>query len=297
MPADAITIVDGATDALDLVTSKVLQFGDRVAVEHPAYPPLLDLLEAVGARTVALDLDDDGPTPGSVSAAVEAGVRAVFLQCRAQNPTGASVTAERAEELAAIIRGREVVVELDLGAAIASTPLTSLGAHLPDRTIHIRAYSESHGPDLRLAAIGGSSVQMDQLIRRRHLGQGWTSRLLQHLLLDLLTHEESRRQVAAAREEYARRREALVGALAGHGIEVGGKDGITLWVPVENQAAALMMLSSHGLGVAPGGPYLVRADGEPHVAVTVGLLPAEKAPGVAAVLAQAARPSARSAIH
>ncbi|WP_165949188.1 hypothetical protein [Kribbella turkmenica] len=69
------------------------------------------------------------------------------------------------------------MVEFDLGGGIATTPIVSLGARVPDKTVHIREYSESHGPGLRLAAVGGPVAVMEQLIRRRHLGQGWTSRL------------------------------------------------------------------------------------------------------------------------
>jgi hypothetical protein len=58
-----------------------------------------------------------------------------------------------------------------------------------------------------------------------------------------------------------------------------------------------MMLSSNGIGVAPGRPYLIRPDAEPHLAVTVGLLPASEAPGVAAVLARAAKPWVPGSIH
>ena len=93
------------------------------------------------------------------------------------------------------------------------------------------------------------------------------------------------------------RREALVRELAEHGVTVGGRDGIIMWVPVENEAAALMLLSSHGIGVAPGGPYLVRPNAEPHLAVTVGLLPEDQAPDVAMVLAKAARPSRPGSLH
>jgi hypothetical protein len=80
-------------------------------------------------------------------------------------------------------------------------------------------------------------------------------------------------------------------------VRVGGEDGIVAWVPVENEAAALMMLSSHGIGVAPGAPYQIRPHTSPHLAVTTGLLPENQAPEVAAVLAQAARPSAPGSIH
>lgn len=295
---DLITMADGATDALDLVAMTFLQFGDRVAVEHPTYPPLLDLLEATGARTIPIEVDDDGPTATSFDEAIKAGVRTVFVQPRSQIPTGACLTDDRAEELAASLQGQDVLlVEYDLGYAIASTSLVTVGQHVPSSALHIRAYSESHGPDLRLAAVGGPADMMEPLIRRRHLGQGWTSRLLQHLLLDLLTHETAKKQVQRARREYARRRAALVSELGKADVSVGGKDGITVWVPVENEAAALMLLSSHGIGVAPGSPYQVRPNAEPHLAVTAGLLPAGKAAEIATILAKAARPSVPGSIH
>ena len=44
-PPEALTVVDGAMDALDRITAIVVRLGDRVLVEHPAFPPLLDLLE------------------------------------------------------------------------------------------------------------------------------------------------------------------------------------------------------------------------------------------------------------
>lgn len=297
-PAQILTMADGATDALDLIAMTFLQYGDRVAVEHPCYPPMLDLLEAAGARIVPLEMDAGGPTVDSLSEAIDARVCAVFLQPRAQNPTGVTLDAERAERLARVLRGNDVlVVEFDLSSDIASTPLHTVGRHVAEMTIHIRAFSESHGPDLRLAAVGGPAELLEPVISRRHIGQGWTSRLLQRLLLDMLTHEEPKRQVAAARAEYARRRRTLVAELGRQGVAVGGADGIIVWVPVENEAAALMLLSSHGIGVAPGGPYLLRPDAAPHLAVTAGLLPEEHAPDIAAVLARSATPSRPGSIH
>ncbi len=296
--AELITMADGATDALDLIAMTFLQFGDHVAVEDPSYPPLLDMLEAAGARIVPMEVDESGPIVPSLSKAIDAGVRAIFLQPRAQIPTGACLTEERRGQLAAALQGKDViVVEFDLAAAVASTPLVTIGEHVPGSTIHVRAYSASHGPDLRLAAVGGPASLMEPLIRRRHRGQGWTSRLLQHLLFDLITQQAPKSQITDARHTYARRRQALVSALADHGVRVGGKDGIIVWVPVEHELAALMLISSHGIGVAPGSPYLIQANAKPHIAVTAGLLPEDQASDIAAVLAKAAKPLAPSSIH
>jgi DNA-binding transcriptional MocR family regulator len=290
-PVDAITVADGVGDALDLITATFLRFGDRVAVEEPTDPFLLDLLEAVGAHIVPVGMDADGPVPEDLAAALDAGARTAFLQPRAQQPTGVCVTAERAARLASMLEKADAqVVEIDYFGVLAASPIHSLGRVVPDRTIHIRGYSASHGPELRIAAVGASSEIIERLVARRHLGQGWTSRLLQLLLLDLLTDATAIRRVQRAREEYARRRGALVAELAARGIRPGGTDGRYVWVPVASEATALVSLTSRSIGVAPGTPFAVRPDLEPHVCVTASVLPAEHAAEIADALAGAARP-------
>ncbi len=286
-PAERFTIVDGAMDALDLVANGLIRFGDRVAVEHPCFPPLLDLLDAVGARVVGVPMDDEGLIASRL-AAVLGEVRAVFLQPRAQNPTGASLSSGRAEELAAVLKATDVlVVEDDSAGAIAQTAAVSLGRLLPERTVHIRSFSKSHGPDLRLAAVSGPADVIDPLVERRFLGQSWTSRLLQATLLGLLTSSVSVAQVHTAREEYARRRRLVVDALATAGVVVGGADGLNIWLPVRDEAAASIRLASQGIGAAAGGPFSVLPTGTAHLRVTVGLVRAEH-DRVAAQLAEAA---------
>lgn len=295
-PPPALTVIDGAMDGLELLIRAVLRFGDRVIVEHPSFPPLLDLLETAGADVVGVPVDEDGLVPGALADALTVPARALFLQPRAHNPTGVSMSVTRRDELAALLRGRDtIVVEDDSASTISTSPDLSLGTVLPEVTVHIRSYSKSHGPDLRLAAMSGPAQLMNDVRRLREAGQGWSSRLLQQVLLNLLADPDSRAEVDAARVEYARRRTALVDALAGHGIEVGGSDGINIWVPVHDEAAALMRLATRGIGVAPGAPFDVLASDEPHIRVTVGLLDTGVA-GVAeeiAVAAHTGRPGRR----
>lgn len=288
-PPPAITVVDGALDGMELVIRTLLRYGDRVVVEHPSFPPILDLLEAAGADVVGVPLDADGPVPDAFAAALVVPTRAVFLQPRGQNPTGVSLTPARARALAGLLETSEaVVVEDDSASAISTAPEVSLGSWLPDRTVHVRSFSKSHGPDLRLAAMSGPEALMAEVRHLRQLGQGWSSRLLQRMLLDLLTDEETRAEVAVARDEYARRRRAFVEALADRGIDVGGDDGLNLWVPVQDEAAALVRLASRGIGVAPGTPFDVLPGDQDHIRVTVGLVGAELE-AVADELAAAAR--------
>lgn len=292
--AQRLTVVDGAMDGLARVLEQVAGFGDRVAVEEPAAPPVLDLLDHLGAERLPVPVDADGPQPDALAAALRAGARVVVLQPRAHNPTGARLTPQRAAALAAAVRAAPAhvrVVEDDHAGGVAHAPLVSLGPLLPDRVVHVRSYAVSHGPDLRVAAVGGPAVVLDALVARRMLGPGWTSRLLQHVLADLLADPRAGAAVDRARDAYAVRRHALRDALARRGLDVPAGDGLHLWVPVHDETTTLVRLDAVGVRVAPGRAFVAtppRAGG--HVRVTVARLVPDDADAVAETLVRAAAP-------
>lgn len=283
-----LTIADGATDAMDSVLRQFGGYGARVAIENPAFPPFLDLLDAAGLQPVPVALDGEGPRPDALAAALGQGAALFVMQPRGQNPTGVTTTAQRSAQLAAVLAPTDtVIVEDDSLDGIATTELVSIGAHLPDRVLHIRSFSKAYGPDLRLAAIGGPARLIEPIERRRQLGQGWSSRLLQRLLLEFLTSPRSQHQVADARRCYERRRQGMIDALAQGGLPVPGDDGINIWVPVLDEVAALQSLAGGGIGAAPGSPFRIGTGHPPRIRVTVGLL-ADDQPAVAAALLAAA---------
>ncbi|GID29610.1 DNA-binding transcriptional MocR family regulator [Paractinoplanes brasiliensis] len=274
-PPERLTVVDGALDALDRVIGEVVRFGDHVVVENPAFPPLLDLLQAVGATVVGVPMDAYGMRPDLLHGVLaDYPAVAVFLQPRAHNPTGVSMAATRASELATVLGGCPdvLVVEDDHAGDIASAAPVSLGAFLPERTVHVASFSKSHGPDLRLAAAGGPARVIGPVADRRLLGPGWSSRLLQGVLLDLLTDPAAVAQIAKARSAYATRRATLLEELRARGVTATADDGINLWMTVDDQQIAMVTLAAHGIAVSPGAPFCVAPLDTDHVRVTVGLV-------------------------
>ncbi|HEX5598041.1 MAG TPA: aminotransferase class I/II-fold pyridoxal phosphate-dependent enzyme [Micromonosporaceae bacterium] len=295
--AERVTVLDGAMDAIDHLASSLLRLGDRVVVENPSFPPLLDLLDTLGVEAVGVPLDAAGMIPSALHQALRSQPVAIIVQPRAQNPTGAAWSAQRTRDLAAVLDEAPsvIVLEDDSAGDISSASLHSLGALLPERTIHIRSFSKSHGPDLRIAAVGGPAAILDPVLERRLVGQAWTSRLLQHLLLNLLTDPAAVTQVARARREYARRRRAVCAGLEQQGVRVDEGDGINLWLPVADEQAALISLASVGIGAAGGSAFLTNDLGA-HLRVTVGLVTSDHT-GVAAALAEAAHAGTRQIIR
>ena len=288
--AEVVTVVNGSQDAVARTLEQVVGFGDRVAIESPGFPAFLDILDVLGAEIVPLELDDEGVTVASLARALAGRPAAIVLQPRAQNPTGVSMTPARAEALARTVRrarSTAVVVEDDHSGAISIGPDVSLGVWLPDQVVHVRGFSKSHGPDLRIAAVGGPASVLDRLVARRMLEAGWTSRMLQTILLDLLVEPRSVEAVEGARRTYAERQKAVCAGLAERGVDVAVPDGINLWLPVADERAALVQLTTAGIRAAGGSPFLAApADGD-HVRVTTGLVDVDEASHVATALAAA----------
>jgi DNA-binding transcriptional MocR family regulator len=141
-----------------------------------------------------------------------------------------------------------------------------------------------------LAALSAPPELLRAVTARRQLGQGWSSRLLQQVLLSLLTDPVAAERVRQASETYAARRAAVVEALGERGVEVGGAEGINIWVPVHDETAAVVRLASQGIGVAPGAPFRVGGRGGDggHIRVTVGLARSDHE-ALAEAIASAAR--------
>lgn len=302
--AEAIMVVDGALDAISRTLEQVVRFGDRVVVESPGFPPFLDLLEVLGAVPVPVRLDENGMRPESLAAALRKRPAAVLLQPRAQNPTGASMTPARAEALARTIEAAErvddlVVIEDDHSGLISIEGDVTLGTWLPDRVVHVRSFSKSHGPDLRIAALGGPRDLIEHIAGRRMLGPGWTSRMLQTIFFFNDTATTEIYTVTEARRQYYTRQRTLGDALRSRGVAAAPADGINLWMPVLGERSALVQLAAAGIRVAAGTPFLAASDatdaangmrqraGGDFVRVTVGAM-RENADDLADDLASAA---------
>jgi DNA-binding transcriptional MocR family regulator len=267
---EAITVVDGAQDALDRIVTAHVRLGDTVVVEDPGFPPLLDMLELAGARIVGVAVDRHGIEVEALAAALEAGPSAVFVQPRAHNPTGASFDADRAAAIATLLASTDaLVVEDDHSGEASGVDLHSIATHLPDRVLHVRSFSKTHGPDLRVAAIGGPAAALDPIVTRRRLGPSWTSRLTQRILLAMLTDPGIEASIATAAQIYTQRRDALTAGLAASGIVPAPGAGLNLWLDVADEQRAVVALAANGIGVAPGAPFRVSAATE-NIRISLG---------------------------
>lgn len=290
--APELAVTSGALDAIERVLRDHARAGDAVAVEDPSLPAMLDVVSMLGLVPVPFALDEAGPEPDSFEQALARGSRAVIVTPRAQNPTGASITPERAAHLRRLLRRFPdvVVIENDYASAVAGTSAHTLRGDGDRPWVLIRSTSKFLGPDLRLAVVAGDTTTVGRLITRQAVSSRWVSHLLQRLALALWSDPASARRFARAAELYAARRTALRTALAAHRIPSQGESGFNVWVPVPDETATVRALADRGWAVAAGARFRVRS--RPAIRVTTAALDPADAPRLAADLAGALRPSA-----
>ncbi|MFD3976426.1 aminotransferase class I/II-fold pyridoxal phosphate-dependent enzyme [Streptomyces cyaneofuscatus] len=277
VPEGPVAVTSGALDAIERVLAAHLRPGDAVAVEDPGWGSVLDLVPALGLHAVPVGVDDEGPLVADVERVLRAGARALVVTDRAQNPTGASVGADRARELKAVLARHPgvLLIEDDHGHAIVDLPLHPL-AGTTDHWAFIRSAAKAYGPDLRVAVLTGDAVTVDRVAGRQRLGPGWVSRLLQRAVLHLWTSDAV--DTAAVARSYGERRDALVHALAERGVAAHGRSGMNVWVPVSDETGAIARLLHAGWAVAPGArfrmgtPQAVRLTVSPLAAADIGPL-------------------------
>lgn len=286
VPAEQLAATSGALDGIDRVLRSSLRPGDTVVVEDPGWSSTLQLLTALGLRAVPAGVDDEGMLPGPLRAALRSGARAVVATDRAQNPAGSALTPERAAALRAIIAEHPDVltVDDDHGFGFVSAPFHSLAA-AAGRWVLVRSMAKTYGPDLRLAVLSGDTVTIERVRAQQQAGPGWVSTVLQEAFVELWRSGAVDR--ARTARSYDERREALISHLAGHGISGRGRSGVNVWVPVDDEAAAVTALRARNWAVAPGRRF--RLDSPPGIRVTISALDTGETAGLAADIAAAVR--------
>lgn len=296
IPADHLAATSGALDGIERALTAHLRPGDRVAVEDPGWANLLDLVAALGLSAEPVHVDDDGPLIADLGRALKRGARALVTTNRAQNPTGAALSAKRADALRQLLRewGEDLLlVEDDHCAGISGAPLHSLvGA-----TRHwafVRSASKAYGPDLRVAVLAGDHRTVERVHGRLRLGPGWVSHLLQDLAVGLWTNDAAARLVAAAERQYAGNRQRLLHALADRGVAGRGRSGLNVWVPVPDETVAITRLLGAGWAGAAGTRF--RIGTPPGIRITISDLADDEIDPLADAVVHAVRSTGRASV-
>ncbi|SOH93904.1 DNA-binding transcriptional regulator, MocR family, contains an aminotransferase domain [Monaibacterium marinum] len=285
--AQAMLATNGGYNAVYITLQALVPQGASVALQMPAPLRLLDILEDLGMEILPLHSDEQGPTLDSMKDVLKSRPTAILLQPNISSVTGYYLCPERMQDLGDLLEQTDTLIIEDDGlGAVSGRQALSLGDRFPARTIHIRSFSKSFGPDLRMGVLSGAEDLVEQIQSYRAFSAGWTSRLLQAAVAWLLQDAETTTSVLQTAECYKLRRNRLAAALRQRGVDVADGSGLCLFAPVHSETFALITLAAHGIAVVPGASFSTEPTG--HIRIGTSNLCEDKCHWLADIVALAA---------
>lgn len=264
--AEQVLILNGSQQGIDLVAKLLLEEGDQVLVESPAYLAALQVFRLFGAKMHGLAQDDEGVLPENLQTAPHA--RCVYFTPTFQNPTGRCTPASRRAELASICEAREMVVfeddpyrDLSFDAP-APPPLVS---HLDKSPwIYQGSFSKTLAPGLRLGYLIAHPDLYPALVKLKQAADLHTNRLSQHIVLTALQRGVVEQHVAKNLPIYRERRDVMQAALQQHLADWADwnvpQGGLFFWLRMRKPMDGMALLNAaiaRGLVFMPGDAFFV----------------------------------------
>lgn len=269
-----LTLTSGAVDAVERLLAQALLRDDTVALEDPCFLASIHLAQLGGYRAVPVPVDAEGMTVDGLRRALDEGARAVVCTPRAQNPTGASLSARRAAALRGVMSEHPyvLVVQDDYFSYLSRQPFHSIIGPDHQRWALVRSVSKFAGPDMCLAVTACDAGTAARLEMRLSPGTTWVSHLLQRITHCVMTDPDALALIERAGTHYADRNAAFAGLLTERGLQTKAGDGVSLWVALPVAARDVAeRLTRRGWLVRTGDEFRLDASDEPsrHLRLTV----------------------------
>ena len=260
-----VLITTGATEAVLLAARLYLEPGAPAVLETPSYAGAIDVLHAVGARLLSVDVDASGARTDQLADVLARALpRLVYLVPDFQNPTGLVLSQRRREEVARLAAEFHVPVVEDIVQrelwldAPAPPPIASFAPEAPVLTIG--SMSKVFWGGLRLGWIRGSETTITRLGRMKAVTNFGTPLVAQMVGAQLLPQFDAAAQ--RRRAELGERLEVLTDALAEHLPDwrcPRPAGGMSVWaqLPAPRGDELVRRATAYGVALVPGSTFAV----------------------------------------
>jgi 2-aminoadipate transaminase len=273
---DRVLIVSGSQQGLDLVGKVLLDPGDYVVIENPAYLGAIQAFDAYQAEYLNVETDDDGMVPADLVRVLRSAHRRpkfIYIVPNFANPTGVTLSLERRHALIEIARDHGVPIFED-------DPYGRLrysGDHLPsiaalaggEHVIYMSTVSKIIAPGMRVAWLVIPEQELfEKIVPAKQAADLHTSSLTQRAVHAYARHPgRVEAHVAEMLPAYRARRDAMLAALERSmpsGTTWTHPDGgLFLWVRTDPSFDTRVLLEEafrRKVAFVPGAPFWVNAD-------------------------------------
>jgi 2-aminoadipate transaminase len=270
---DQVLIISGSQQGLDLIGKTLLDPGDAVVIENPAYLGAIQAFDAYEAQYINVATDDQGiDTADLVRVLREAKRRPklIYLVPNFQNPTGITLSLQRRREVIAIAAEYGIPIYED-------DPYGRLrysGEHLPSlmalaksrNCIYMSTVSKTIAPGMRVAwLVIPERAVFERVVPAKQAADLHTSSFTQRAVYAYASDTQMfEAHIAEMLPVYARRRDLMLSALERF-MPTGSSwthpdGGLFLWARVPEQVDTeelLALCSRSKVAFVPGGPFWV----------------------------------------
>lgn len=184
-----ILITNGSQQGLDLIGRALLDAGDGVGVERPAYPGALQAFQQFDVHFREFPLTADGIDPERLSPAALRDLKLFYTCPQFQNPSGALYSTPVRENLIASARDAgTLIVEDDPYGELAFNPIRApaLKALNPEGVIALGTFSKTLAPGLRTGWVAPPAALRPALLKLKQASDLHTSSFTQALIMEFL---------------------------------------------------------------------------------------------------------------
>jgi 2-aminoadipate transaminase len=230
LTVEDVVITTGSQQLLYLVSELLLEPGDLVITEAPSYFVYQGTLQSLGARTLAVPMDEDGLNTDALAELLAhlerrgelERLRLIYVVDYFQNPSGLTLAEKRRHHLLELVQryGRKHRIFILEDAAYRELrydgdDLPSLKSLDRDNEYVILAmtFSKVCAPGIKIGYGFLPRVLVGPLLRLKGNHDFGSSNLVQHLLERFLAQGAYERHVAELRRVYRHKRDTLLAAL------------------------------------------------------------------------------------
>jgi 2-aminoadipate transaminase len=216
-----IVVTTGAQQALDLVGKILIDPGDTVVVEAPAYVGALSAFSAYEPRFLQVDLDDDGMVVEQLEEALLRGERPKFVYTvpNFHNPAGVTMSRPRRDRLVALCREAHVPIVEDNPYGLLrfeGEPEPTLRSLDPHNVIYLGTVSKVFAPGVRVGWAVAEAGVLQRLVLAKEAADLCGSQFTMLVTERYLDGELWRRNLERLVDTYRRRRDVMLTAIPEH---------------------------------------------------------------------------------
>ena len=260
---DRLVLSPGTQPALFALLLAHATPGDAVLTEKLTYPGFKAAAAALGIALIGIEMDEEGMIPAALDRAARGGsATVVYLTPTMHNPTTATMSADRRERIAAVVRKRALILIEDDPYTFLTPGLPPIAALVPERSYFAASLSKAIAPGLRTSLVvapeAAAAARCAALLRAV---VQMPSPLMAAVASKWMRDGTARDLIAAIRAEAAARQALARDALQGHAA-AAHPGGLHVWLALPDRWPAsrfVAHLSGRGLAVVTADAFATDA--------------------------------------